>query len=122
MLLRCMIWEVHPGDCGWATLGAGLRGDVILGTLVMRPQVHSLEVVSSWRLFVCDPRCRVWEVGHPLDSRHVTPGTGSGGGVTLGTVDMGQGPRSGEQSHQGDWMCDHTDRLWEDVTLMNVDL
>ena len=36
----------------------------------------------------CDPRCRVWEGGHPGDCFNVTPGTMSGRGVTLEIVDM----------------------------------
>ena len=72
---------------------------------------------------MCDPRCRVWEVGHALDSRHATPGTGSGKwGYPEAIGHVTQGPRSGEGSHQGDWMCDHTYRLWEGVTQMNIDL
>ena len=37
---------------------------------------------------MCDPKGQIWEVSDPLDSRHVTPGTGSGRWVTLGSVDM----------------------------------
>ena len=52
---------------------------------------------------MCDPRCRVWEVGHPLDSRYVTPFGRSGYPENSGHVT--QGPRSGKGSHQGDCGC-----------------
>ena len=55
---------------------------------------------------MCDPRFRVWEVSHPLDSKHVTPGTRSGRWGYLGdSGHVTQGPRSGEGSHQGDCGC-----------------
>ena len=53
----------HSGDCGHMTPGSGSGkgchngdyGHVTLGIGSGRG--------SPWRLWICEPRCRVWEVG-----------------------------------------------------------
>ena len=43
---------------------------------------------SPWRLLMCDCRCRVCKGCHTRDCRYLTPGTESGWGVTLETVEV----------------------------------
>ena len=43
---------------------------------------------SPWRLWTCDPRYRVLEVGVTLETGRVISGAGSGKGVTLENVDV----------------------------------
>ena len=79
---------------------------------------------SPWRLWTCDPTCRVWE-GVTLESVEIWPQVNDvEGGVTLEAEimwskvqDMGRG------GHPGDWTCDpqvHSMGSW--VSLETVDM
>ena len=62
---------------------------------------------------MCDPRCRIWEVGHPGDCGRVSPGARSGRCVVLETVDMcPQVQGLGGGSPWRLWTCEHGCRVW----------
>ena len=70
----------------------------------MRPRCRDRRV-SPWRLWTCDCRCRIWEVGHPGDIRHVALGAGYV-----------------EGGHLGDWKFDPRYRIWEGELSRRLDV
>ena len=80
-------WGGHPGECGYVTPGA-----------------WSSVLWSPWRLWKCDARYWVWEVGSSWRCAHVIPDTGYF-----------------RWSHLGNWMSDPRCRVWSEVTLETVD-
>ena len=63
---RFSVWaQGHPGDCSFVTPGTGYGGD--------HPRDWTCDSKfrvgrrSPWRLWTCEPRCRVWE-GFTLDN------------------------------------------------------
>ena len=108
MLLQVQVLGgVYPGDCGYENPEArSVRLDH-LKTVVMIPQTRVSEVRSPWKMWTCDLKYpiwgrlspwRLWIYGHHLqglagrchngDCGYMTPGVGSGRGVTLDTVDL----------------------------------
>ena len=101
---RCRLWEgCHPGDCGLVNPGAWSEGGSHRKDCRYVTPGIEFGRGSPWRLWTCEPRCRVWEVesllglltGYPrcmvwesnlVDHGCAILGAGSGRCVTLHTV------------------------------------
>ena len=77
----------QPGNCRYLTPDTVSGWGFTLETVDMRPRCRIWVGMSSWIFCKCDLRYRVWRVSSE-DGRYLTPGTGSGRGFTLETVDM----------------------------------
>ena len=55
----------HPGDRGCENPGAGLGSLVTLETVVVIPQYLVREDGSHWRMWMCDPKYRIWRLLSP---------------------------------------------------------
>ena len=99
--LGCVTLELMEGWPQWQELGRGL-------TLELEDtwaQVQGLGGVSPHRLWIWDPRHRVWGWS-PGRCRHVNPGAGLGGGHSGDCGLVSPGAQCGKWGHPGDCGCE----------------